>query len=84
MTQMNLSVKQKQTRRQEQSCGCQEGGVEWEIGVNRCELLYMEEINKKTLLYSPENGIQCPMINHMSVCEYIYTQIYVCVCIYII
>ena len=40
------------------------GGVmEWEFGVSRCKLLYIEWINK-VLLYSTENYIQYPMINH--------------------
>ena len=29
-----------------------EGGLEWETGVSRCMLLYMEYINNKGLLYS--------------------------------
>ena len=40
------------------------GGMEWEVGVSRCKLLYMEWINNKVLLYSTENYIQYPMINH--------------------
>ena len=36
-----------------------------EVGVSKCKLLYMEGINNKILLYSIENYIQCPMINHM-------------------
>ena len=39
------------------------GGMEWEVGVNRCKLLNMEWINK-ALLYSTGNYIQYPMINH--------------------
>ena len=39
------------------------GGMEWEVGVCRCKLLYMEWINKVPL-YSTENYIQCPMMNH--------------------
>ena len=39
------------------------GGVEWEAGVSRCKLLYMEWINDKVLLYSTENYIQYPMMN---------------------
>ena len=41
------------------------GGMEWEAGVSRCKLLYMEWINNKVLLYSTENYIQYSMINHM-------------------
>ena len=38
--------------------------MEWEVGVSRCKLLYIEWINNKVLLYSTENYIQYPMINH--------------------
>ena len=66
MTQMNLSMKQNH-RHREQTGGCQGegigGGMEWEVGVSRCNLLYMEWINK-VLLYSTENYIQYPLINH--------------------
>ena len=66
---MNLSMKQEQTHRhREQSGGCQggrvKGGLVWEAGVSRCKLLYIEWINNKVLLYSTENYIQYPMINH--------------------
>ena len=50
MTEMNLSMKQKQTPRQrEQTYGC-EGtgevkGMEREAGVSGCKLLYTEGIN---------------------------------------
>ena len=40
------------------------GGMEWEAGNSRCKLLYIEQINNKVLLYSMENYIQHPMINH--------------------
>ena len=40
------------------------GGMEREIGVSRYKLLYVEWINNKVLLYSTENYIQYPMINH--------------------
>ena len=64
---MNLSMKQKQNHgHREQTCGCQggvwEGGMEWEVGVSRCKLLYTEWINK-VLLYSTGNYIQYPVIN---------------------
>ena len=67
---MNLSMKQKQNQgRREQTCGCQgggegRGGMEWEFGVSRCKLLYIEWINNKVLLYSTGNYIQYPVINH--------------------
>ena len=40
------------------------GGMEWEVGVSRCKLLDMKWINNKVLLYSMENYIPYPMINH--------------------
>ena len=38
-------------------------GMEWEVGISRCKLLYIEWINNKVLLYTG-NYIQYPMINH--------------------
>ena len=38
------------------------GGLEWEVGLSRCKLLYREWINNKVLLYSTGNYIQYPMI----------------------
>ena len=32
-----------------------EGRMEWEVGISRCKLLYMEGINNKVLPYSREN-----------------------------
>ena len=65
---MNISMKQKQTRRhREQTCGCQGGGggggKDWEFGISRCKLLYKGWINK-VLLYSTGNNIQYSVINH--------------------
>jgi len=39
-------------------------GVEWEVEVSRCKLFYIGWINNRLLLYSTENYIHCPMINH--------------------
>ena len=65
MAQMNLSMKQKENHRhREQTGGCQGGGMEWEVGVSRCKLFYIEWINNKVLLYSTENYIQYPLVNH--------------------
>ena len=51
-----------------QTGGCQGEGVggrmEWEVGVSRCKLLYIEWANSKVLLYSIGNYIQYPEINH--------------------
>ena len=40
------------------------GGMEWEFGISRCKLLYIEWINHKVLLYSTGKYIQYPVINH--------------------
>ena len=66
---MNISMKQKQTHRhREQTCGCQRGwgggGRDWEFGISRCKLLYIEWINSKVLPYSTGNYIQYHVINH--------------------
>ena len=39
-------------------------GMDWEFGVGRCKLLHLEWINNKVLLYSTENCIRSPGINH--------------------
>ena len=66
---MNLFTKQKQTHshREKDLClpkrsGC--GGVlDWEFGISRCKLLYIEWINNKLLLYSIGHYIQYSVIN---------------------
>ena len=40
------------------------GVMDWEIGLNRCKTLHTERMDNKVLLYSTENYIQYPMINH--------------------
>ena len=69
MTQMNLSMKQKQDHsRGEQTGGCKGGwggrGAVWEGEVHRCRPLYMGWIHSKVLLYSTGDYGQYPMINH--------------------
>ena len=70
MAQRNLSTEQKRTHRhREQTCGCQGGwgggrGMDWEFGVGRCKLLYLEWINIKELTYSTGNYTEYPVINH--------------------
>ena len=69
MKQMNLSVKQKRLtdikNRLVVAKGMGSGGgMDWELGVSRCKILYTEWINYKVLLYSTGNYIQYPMINH--------------------
>ena len=65
---MNLSTKQKQIHRhREQTCGCQgwgREGVDEEFGVGRCQLLHLEWINNKVLMYNTGNHIEYPVINH--------------------
>ena len=38
--------------------------MDWEFGISRCKLLYIEWINNKVLLYSIGNYIQYPIMNH--------------------
>ena len=40
------------------------GGIDWELGISRCKLVYVEWINNKVLLYSTGNCIQYPIVNH--------------------
>ena len=60
---MNLSTEQTPGHR-EQTEGCQGGGeglgggMEWEVGISRSKLLYIEWINNQALLYSTKNYIQ--------------------------
>ena len=68
MTQMNISMKQRQTRQGEQTCVCR-GEGSWGRdgrggGVSKWMLLYTEEINSKVLLRSTERYIPHPMKNH--------------------
>ena len=54
--------------------------MDWEFGISRFKLLYVEWINNKVLLYSTGNYIQYPMINHDGKeyeKEYIYIYIYI-------
>ena len=83
LAQMNLSIKQKQTHRhREEACGCQGGfrggrGMDWDFGIGRCEVLHLEWINNKVLIYSTGNYIQYPVTNYngkeykQNVCMYI-------------
>ena len=61
-------MKQKQIHRyREQTCVCQgggRGGKDYELGISRCRLVYIEWINNKVLLYSTGNCIQYLVINH--------------------
>ena len=64
----NLPMKQKPSHRHgEQTCGCQGGGnregPDWEFGISRCKLLYIEWVIK-VLLNRTGNYIQYPAINY--------------------
>ena len=52
---MNLSTNQKQTHRESRFVVAKGvgpgGGKDWEFGISRCKLLYIEWINNKVLLY---------------------------------
>ena len=74
MTQINLSMKQKQTHGHEKSLAGSQGG---RLGLLRCKLLYMEWINK-VLVYCTGNYIQYPMINPNGK-EYFKVRRYMCI-----
>ena len=40
------------------------GGIDWESGISRLKLFYIERINNTVLLYSTGNYIQYLVINH--------------------
>ena len=66
---MNLSMKQKQTDIENRLVVAKEEGgggerMDWEFGISRCKLLYIEWINNKVLLHSTRNYIQHPVINY--------------------
>ena len=66
---MNLSTEQKQTHiHREQTCGCQGGrrgsGMDRDLGISGCKLLYLEWISSESLLYSTGNYIQSLVMEH--------------------
>ena len=71
MTQMNISMKQKQidikkdikNRLVVAKVGAGRG-KDWEFGISSCTLLYAEWMKNKVLLYRRANYIQNPVINH--------------------
>ena len=52
-------------------------GMDWEFGVNKCELFYVEWTDHKVHLYSIGNYIQYSVINHNGK-EYEKECIYMC------
>ena len=55
------------------------GGVDWESGTGRCKLLHVEW--KTSYLYSTENYIQYPEINHNGSKYFKKECVCVCVCV---
>ena len=53
-------------------------GLDWEFGISRCKLLYVEWINSKILLYRTGNYTQYLIINYSG-----KNEIYMCVHIYV-
>ena len=53
-----------------------EGGMDWDLGISRCKLQYIEWINNKVLWDSTGNYIQYPGINHNE------KNMQKCVCVY--
>ena len=81
---MNLSMKQKQNHGHRDRLVVVEGegvggGMKWEFGFSRCKLSYIEWINNKVLLYSTENYIQYPMINHNGKGYIEKKNVYICI-----
>ena len=54
-------------------------GLDWEFGISRCKLLYVEWINIKILLYRTRNYTQYLIINYSG-----KNEIYMCVYIYVL
>ena len=64
MTQMNFSEKQKQTHRHRTDMWLPRGSkgrIDWEFGISRCKLSYIDWVNNKVLLYSTGNYFQYPV-----------------------
>ena len=40
------------------------GRMDWEFGISRCKLLYIQWMKNMVLLYSTGNYIQYPVVNH--------------------
>ena len=61
---MQSRLKDTENRLVVENRGSSWGGNDWEAGISRCKLLYIEWINNKVLLYSTGKYIQYPLINH--------------------
>ena len=65
---MNLFTNQQSHRYRKQTYGYQEickRGINWEIGIDICKLLYTKIITNKDLLYSTGNSTQDPAMAYM-------------------
>ena len=56
--------------------------MQGEVQVSRCKLLYIEWIDNKVLLYSTENYIQYPMMNHNGEEYFLKEYVGMCMCVY--
>ena len=66
---MNLSTEKKPTHgHREWTWGCQGGrggrGMDWELGVHRCKILYLEWISNVILLYDTGKYIYSLVMEH--------------------
>ena len=52
--------------------------MEWEVGVSRSDLLYLECINNKVVPYSTENYMEYPVIKHNGK-EHSKNNLYICI-----
>ena len=65
MTQLNLSMKQKQTHRQRTDSWLPRGsgggrGMDWEFGGGRCKLLHLEWKNNRVLMIAQGTVFNIP------------------------
>ena len=60
------------------------GGKDWEFGISRYKLVYIQQIHNKVLLYGTGNYIQYPLMNHMekNMKKNIYIYMYIYIYIY--
>ena len=77
---MNLFTKQKETHKQTYGYQTGKGVGDRQIrslGISKYKLLCIKQINNKFQLYSTENSIQYPIINHNAKeCKNIYICVY--------
>ena len=85
---MNISAKRNTHRQRKQICGCHRGGngggIDWEFGISRCKLLYIEWLNKSNCI-AQVTTIQYPVINdngkeYENECVYTYMYIFESLC----